>query len=236
MISDLKCKEINICQISLTKNMWNKYIFICTLFICILLGAVIYVISLNNLQLAPIISLISVLTGVLITSTINLILEDNRLEINRGKLISSIRAKNSMNSSTAQIIISVLEEEIASINKEKIAEINDISSLSENNFFLILPLYDLEPLNELMEDVKLLMEEESKLLPRIASEIQFINKDIIIRQEMILKGVSLKVILNRDLYLIKSLKDLRKNLKKYEKDAFGKELEEVSIDELELIK
>lgn len=211
--------------------MWNKYIISCIISIFLLVSAVTYLILLNNLQLVPIISLFSALIGIFVTGTINLIFEDNRFKNNRDKLISSIRAKNAINRSIGKIITYTLEKEIKYIDSGIIVEINNINTITAGNYLLSLPLNDLEPLEEVMEDVKLLMDEESKLLPIIASEVNFINKIFKLREDFILKGISLEIIRYYDESILINLKKLDENIKKYEKDIFKKDLKEISIDE-----
>lgn len=202
--------------------MWSKYIVSCILTAIFFLILVIYIISFNNLQFVPIISIFSILIGVFVTGAINLILEGNRLKIKRDKLISSIRTKNAINESIAHALIDGLMSEIAIIDDyEKIAEKENMDIKKILDPFLSLTLYDLEPLDEVMEDLKLLIDEESRLLPIIAVQIKFINRSIEIRQEMINQGISYDVVRLRDENLMHSIKNLRENIRKYEIDIYG---------------
>lgn len=191
--------------------MWKNYIIIAFSILVIVAIIFIYITSLNQLQYSPILSFLAIILGATITMIINLLLDEKRIANKEGKLISAIRVKNANNVANAIANCEALEREIS-----------DIKSTKVDMCDLLTPLYDLLPLNEIMEDINLLIEKESIKLPIIASEIEFLNKDMKIRQDLILEGkVSIDIIIHRDELIVNSLKSFIESVEEYEKDIFG---------------
>ncbi|AXV40389.1 hypothetical protein [Methanobacterium sp. BAmetb5] len=191
--------------------MWKKYIIFALSILVIVAIIFIYITSLNQPQYSPILSILAIIIGATITMIFNLVLDEQRIAKKEGKLISAIRAKNANNVANATANCEALEKEIS-----------DIKSTKVDMWNLLIPLHDLLPLNEIMEDINLLIEKESIKLPIIASEIEFLNKDMKIRQDLILENkVSIDIIIYRDKLIVNSLKSFIETVEEYEKDIFG---------------